>query len=121
RAVRAARSAIDMLNTTSTAASAPRPAAGASGPATTCSARSSSAMTRAPSPPLTPFVHALPLPSRLIATEHDGQLTVRLRAGEHRFHRALPASSVWGFEGMVPGPTIEAERGQPVTVDWRNE
>jgi FtsP/CotA-like multicopper oxidase with cupredoxin domain len=78
-------------------------------------------MTRAPSPPLTPFVDALPLPSRLIATEHDGQLTVRLRAGEHRFHRDLPASSVWGFEGMVPGPTIEAERGQPVTVDWRNE
>ena len=78
-------------------------------------------MTRAPSPPLTPFVDALPLPSRLIATEHDGRLTVRIRVGEHRFHRDLPASSVWGFEGMVPGPTIEAERGQPVTVDWRNE
>jgi FtsP/CotA-like multicopper oxidase with cupredoxin domain len=78
-------------------------------------------MTRAPSPPLAPFVDALPLPSRLIATEHDGRLTVRIRVGEHRFHRDLPASSVWGFDGMVPGPTIEAERGQPVTVDWRNE
>jgi FtsP/CotA-like multicopper oxidase with cupredoxin domain len=78
-------------------------------------------MTRAPSSPLTPFVDALPLPSRLIATEHDGRLTVRIRAGEHRFHRDLPASSVWGFDGGVPGPTIEAERGQPVTVDWRNE
>src|SRR5260370_11757178 len=22
---------------------------------------------------------------------------------------------------MVPGPTIEAERGHPVTVEWRNE
>ena len=78
-------------------------------------------MTRVLSPPLTPFVDALPLPSRLLATEHDGRLTVRIRAGEHRFHRDLPASSVWGFEGAVPGPTIEAERGQPVTVDWRNE
>jgi o-aminophenol oxidase len=76
---------------------------------------------RALTPPMTPFVDALPLPSRLIATEHDGRLTVRMRAGEHRFHRDLPASSVWGFEGAVPGPTIEAERGQPVTVDWRNE
>jgi len=78
-------------------------------------------MTRVLSPPLTPFVDALPLPSRLIATEHDGRLTVRIRSGQHRFHRDLPASSIWGFEGAVPGPTIEAERGRPVTVDWRNE
>ena len=72
-------------------------------------------------PPLAPFVDRLPLPSRLIAAEHDGQLTVRMRAGEHRFHRDLPVSSIWGFEGTVPGPSIEAERGQPVTVEWRNE
>ena len=78
-------------------------------------------MNRVLSAPLTPFVDPLPLPSRLLATEHDGRLTVRIRSGEHRFHRDLPASSIWGFEGAVPGPTIEAERGQPVTVDWRNE
>ena len=53
--------------------------------------------------------------------EHDGRLTVPIRAGEHRFHRDLPVSSVWGYEGTYPGPTIEAERGQPVTVEWRNE
>jgi FtsP/CotA-like multicopper oxidase with cupredoxin domain len=78
-------------------------------------------MMRTVAPPLAPFVDRLPLPSRLIAAEHDGQLTVRIRAGEHRFHRDLPASSIWGFEGTVPGPAIEAERGQPVTVEWRNE
>jgi FtsP/CotA-like multicopper oxidase with cupredoxin domain len=72
-------------------------------------------------PPLAPFVDALPLPSRLLASEHDGRLTVRMRAGDHRFHCDLPASSIWGFEGTVPGPTIEAERGKPVTVEWRNE
>jgi FtsP/CotA-like multicopper oxidase with cupredoxin domain len=72
-------------------------------------------------PPLAPFADLLPLPSRLIAAEQDGRLTVRIRAGEHKFHRDLPASRVWGFEGMVPGPTIQAERGQPVTVEWRNE
>ena len=76
---------------------------------------------RVVTPPLTPFVDPLPVPSRLIAAEHDGRLTVRIRAGEHRFHRDLPASRIWGFEGTVPGPTIEAERGQPVTVEWRNE
>jgi spore coat protein A len=39
----------------------------------------------------------------------------------HRFHRDLPESRIWGYEGMFPGPSIEAERGQPVTVEWQNE
>jgi spore coat protein A len=71
--------------------------------------------------PLAPFVDALPLPSRLIAADHGGRLTVGIRAGSHKFHRDLPASSIWGFEGLIPGPTIEAERAQAVTVEWRNE
>ena len=70
--------------------------------------------------PLVPYVDALPLPSRLIASEHDGRLTVPIRAAAHRFHRDLPVSSIWGYDGTVPGPTIEAERGQPVTVEWQN-
>jgi len=78
-------------------------------------------LTQAIAGPLAPFVDALPLPSRLIAAERDGRLTVRIRAATHRFHRDLPASGVWGFGGTVPGPTVEAERGQPVTVEWRNE
>src|SRR3954470_23295758 len=76
---------------------------------------------RALAPTLAPFVDPLPLPSRLIATQQGGTLTVRIRAGEHRFHRDLPTSSIWGYEGTFPGPAIEAERGQPVTVEWRNE
>jgi FtsP/CotA-like multicopper oxidase with cupredoxin domain len=78
-------------------------------------------VTSALAAPLAPFVDAVPRPSRLIAAEHDGRLTVRIHAGRHKFHRDLPASSIWGFEGLIPGPTIEAERGQPVTVEWRNE
>jgi o-aminophenol oxidase len=76
---------------------------------------------RALASPLAPFVDPVPLPSRLIAAEHDGRLTVRIRAGVHKFHRDLPASSIWGFEGLTPGPTIEAERAQAVTVDWLNQ
>src|SRR2546427_5280294 len=72
-------------------------------------------------PQLTPFIDALPLPQRLIAEEHHGGLVVRMRMGEHRFHRDMPVSKIWGYEGMVPGPTIEAERGHPVAVEWRNE
>src|SRR5947209_1164827 len=72
-------------------------------------------------PPLAPYVDALPVPRRLRASEHAGRLGVRMQAGRHRFHRDLPESTVWGYDGSVPGPTIEAERGQPVTVEWRNE
>jgi spore coat protein A len=71
--------------------------------------------------PLAPFADALPVPRRLVAARQNGRLSVPIRAGAHRFHRDLPESSIWGYDGMVPGPTIEAERGQPVTVQWRNE
>ena len=78
-------------------------------------------MKRVVTPPIAPFVDPVPIPSRLIAAKHNGRLGVRIRAGEHAFHRDLPTSSIWGFEGTFPGPTIEAERGHPVTVEWRNE
>src|SRR5690348_2316201 len=72
-------------------------------------------------PPLAQFVDAVPVPRRLVAAEHDGRIIVRLRVGAHRFHRDLPESRIWGYDGTVPGPTIETERGRPVTVEWRNE
>jgi len=78
-------------------------------------------MMRVVTSPLAAFVDALPVPRRLIAAEHGGRLTVPIRAGAHRFHRDLPEARIWGFGGTVPGPTVEAERGQPVTVEWRNE
>jgi len=71
--------------------------------------------------PLAPFVDPLPAPRRLIAAEPGGRLSVPIRAGTHSFHRDLPESRIWGYEGTVPGPTIETERGQAVTVEWLNE
>ena len=71
--------------------------------------------------PLTPFVDPLPLPPRVLAREHEGALAVRMRGGAHCFHRDLPESRVWGYDGGVPGPTIEAERGYRVRVEWINE
>src|SRR3954468_17498975 len=78
-------------------------------------------MTATLTKPLTPFVDALPVPRRLVAVEHGGRLTISMRLGTHRFHRDLPESRVWGYDGTVPGPTVEAERGRPVTVNWINE
>jgi spore coat protein A len=78
-------------------------------------------MTQTLATPLAPFTDALPVPQRLVAARQNGGLSVPIRAGAHRFHRDLPESAIWGYDGTVPGPTIEAERGQPVTVEWRNE
>ena len=72
-------------------------------------------------PPLVPFVDRLAVPARLVAAKSEGRLVVRIRTAQHRFHEGLPESTIWGYEGTVPGPTIEAERGHPVTVEWRNE
>src|SRR5438552_16679824 len=71
--------------------------------------------------PLAEFVDAVPMPPRLVAAEHDGRITLHIRVGVHRFHRDLPEARIWGYDGTVPGPTIETERGRPVTVEWRNE
>jgi FtsP/CotA-like multicopper oxidase with cupredoxin domain len=41
-----------------------------------------------------------------------------LRAGLTKVHRDLPPTTVWGFNGLYPGPTIKATKGQPVVVRY---
>ncbi|HYT11895.1 MAG TPA: multicopper oxidase family protein [Candidatus Nitrosopolaris sp.] len=69
--------------------------------------------------PLTPFVDVLPLPPRRVIKE-PARLAVRLQTANHRFHRDLPASRVWAYDGHLPGPTIEVDRGVRVEVQWEN-
>ena len=37
-----------------------------------------------------------------------------------KLHRDLPATSMWGFGGSGPRPTIEARTGEGVFVEWVN-
>ena len=37
-----------------------------------------------------------------------------------RFHRDLPETTVWAYDGVLPGPTIHATANQPITVEWVN-
>ncbi len=39
-----------------------------------------------------------------------------MREGLTKVHRDLPSTVVWGYNGLFPGPTIKAVRGQPVVV-----
>jgi hypothetical protein len=62
-----------------------------------------------------PVTHALTAPlarSSILFRSRRGsrrawRSSLAMRAGVHRFHRDLSASRVWGYEGTVPGPTID--------------
>ena len=100
------------------------------------------------SPPTTPFVVRLPVyvpkapvaalvpaPTRMPtgkeagraphqrAAEFAPQKLYELRAKtlSHSFHPELPTQTVWGYDGMLPGPTFAARYGEPVLVRIFNE
>jgi len=40
---------------------------------------------------------------------------------QQQLHSQLPPTTVWGYDGGTPGPTIEARSGRPVRVKWIND
>lgn len=83
----------------------------------------------ATTPVLEPFVDALPLPGRLRPVglhQRPGfpaglLYEVNARQVAQKLHRDLSATTVWGYQGSYPGPTIAAVTGQPVYVRYRNQ
>jgi spore coat protein A len=79
---------------------------------------------RAATPTLTPFVDPLPLPARLRPVGVYrcpgfalGPLyQVQATQVRQKLHRDLPATTLWGYTGSYPGPTIAALTGHPVYV-----
>ena len=41
--------------------------------------------------------------------------------GEHRFHKHFPNTLIWGYNGLYPGPTIEATKDKPIYVKYKNQ
>jgi FtsP/CotA-like multicopper oxidase with cupredoxin domain len=74
---------------------------------------------------LEPFVDALPIPP--LATPISGSIggtaeyNIAIQQVNQKLHRDLPPTTVWGYNGMYPGPTIVASVEQPVTVNWLND
>eukprot|EP00049_Salpingoeca_infusionum_P024310 m.15602 g.15602 ORF g.15602 m.15602 type:complete len:935 (-) comp6677_c0_seq1:468-3272(-) len=73
---------------------------------------------------LTPFLDALPIPQVLQPTtgRAGGQAHYDLEINEfqQQLHSELPATTVWGYNGMFPGPTIEAWSNVKVTAKFTN-
>jgi spore coat protein A, manganese oxidase len=76
------------------------------------------------------FVDSLPLPP---VARPDGQRAhpaypgrqlpyyrMEMRAFSAALHRDLPPTPQWGYGGSSPGPTLQANRGEPLLVEWVN-
>ena len=62
---------------------------------------------------LTPFLDPLPTPRVLKPKKRYKDITyyeVKMEEFFHQFHSELPQTKVWGYEGQLPGPTIEVEQ-----------
>lgn len=47
--------------------------------------------------------------------------TLNVRETMHSFHPELPTQTVWGFEGLLPGPTFVERYGVPIIVRIQND
>jgi cysteine-rich repeat protein len=100
------------------------------GTGSTTSSTTTSSTTTTTQFTLAPFVDPLPRPAiaQPVAGVPGAAASYRLAMREtvQQLHRDLPPTRVWGFgDGSTgatyPGPTIEATRGQAVTVTWVND
>ena len=69
------------------------------------------------------FQVPLPIPPVARPVSTDGGTDVYALTQRAADVEILPGSrtTVWGYDGIFPGPTIEARRGRPVVVRHRNE
>jgi len=75
------------------------------------------------SPPLAEFVDPLPIP---VVKKPNGKYkgkdyyAVAMTQFKQKLHRDLPPTTVWGYDGLYPGKTIEARTGTALYVRWIN-
>lgn len=70
---------------------------------------------------LSKFTEQLPIPP-IIDARGGGMFPLTMAQGSHRFHQDLPFATTWGYGGAsYLGPTFEAMRNVPVTVQAMNQ
>ncbi len=73
---------------------------------------------------LTKYMDALPIP-QVLPPKYKGQdhtyYEVCMRECKVSVHSELPETTMWGYEGVFPGPTIEVESGERVYIKWENQ
>jgi len=101
-----------------------------------------------PSPPAAPFAMPLPVygakatsralspsPTKIAQANEAGRLPhqrweqfpslklveIRIKQGSHSFHPQYPVQTIWGFDGICPGPTLVGRYGEPLLVRFYND
>jgi spore coat protein A, manganese oxidase len=70
---------------------------------------------------LASYVTPLSIPP-VIRPKNDGApVQIHMRPFSHKAHRDLPATMMWGYNGIWPGPTLEVRKSQPIRVKWINQ
>jgi spore coat protein A, manganese oxidase len=77
------------------------------------------------------FVDPLPIPEIARSSEsrpdseHAGRVLpyqrIAMREAWASVHRDLPPTRFWGYDGKMPGPTLEVHSGKPLLIEWANE
>lgn len=47
--------------------------------------------------------------------------TLNVKQAQHSFHPELPTQTIWGYDGLLPGPTLVERYGVPILVRIHNE
>ncbi|WP_068502841.1 multicopper oxidase family protein [Paenibacillus kribbensis] len=74
--------------------------------------------------PLKKFVTPLAIPPVLKPKIRGAQGTyyeVKMKQVKQKLHRDLQPTTVWGYNGRYPGPTIITHKNERVRVKWMNE
>ncbi|RUL49891.1 multicopper oxidase family protein [Lysinibacillus antri] len=60
-------------------------------------------------------------PKRNLKYPLNSYYELEMKEAYHRFHRYFPLTKVWGYDGLVPGPTIEAMKDKTTYVKYINK
>jgi spore coat protein A, manganese oxidase len=70
---------------------------------------------------LAKYVDPLPIPPVITAMGNPGEsIKIEMRESRQKVHRDLPPTTLWGYNGVWPGPTIDVHRGCPIDVRWKS-
>ena len=65
------------------------------------------------------YVDPLPLPPVIRSSGKTGEIVeIEMLQFQQKVHRDLPLTTVWGYNGSWPGPTIEAKSGEALNIHW---
>jgi spore coat protein A len=71
---------------------------------------------------LTRYVDPLALPPVIRSSGQAGEIVeIEMLQFQQKVHRDLPSTTVWGYNGSWPGPTIEAKSGEALNINWTSK